>query len=96
LTSSRSWFVGDFACRAYREVPVIHGFLVDGKHLYMSLTSVEDGRLSGAPNPYTAELKPEQPERDVVAHHLISVFEGWFEHLWTTSRRVWPPEVARA
>jgi hypothetical protein len=79
-----------FACRVYSEVPVIHGFLINDKQLFVSMCSVGNQRLVGSPNPYLFVERPDTPGKDVGGAHLLTVFETWFQHLWRKGRRVWP------
>lgn len=79
-----------FECRAYSEVPVIHGFQLDGNTLFISACGIRRGGLIGAPNPYFRLERPESAGDDEVGAHLFEVFEGWFEHHWKKGRKIWP------
>ena len=83
-------------CRAYNQLPPLHGFLVDSRLLHVSMCSVEGGRLIGEPNPYTSLVRPSARLVDRTGAHIFDVFESWFEFLWKKSRSVWPIEGPRA
>lgn len=80
----------EFSCRAYSDIPVIHGFLANQRKLTISLCSVNKGKLVGAPNPYLAFEYPSQTSRDRTAMYLFKVFNAWFDFRWERSRPIWP------
>jgi hypothetical protein len=74
-----------FECRAYSNVPVIHGFLVNGSALLLTLTGMGAGKLIGAPNPYWRFVR--RPEDTA---HLFGAYSQWFDHIWGEARKIWP------
>lgn len=79
-----------FECRAYGDVPVLHGFLCNSDTAFLSLCRIEEGKLVGAPNPYIRLDRPKDQESDVAAEHFLSAFEDWFALAWARARRVYP------
>ena len=94
----RAYFAGDVShlrrrnvnitIAAYDEVPIVHGFLVNDKQLFISVCGIKDGRLLGSPNPYLVFEKPTVREKDRAGHHFCQVFRGWFDHYWQNARVV--------
>jgi hypothetical protein len=80
----------NFECRAYSEVPTIHGFLFGEDTVLLTLCGIEGGKLIGSPNPYITLKRTPQATREDAAGHFIGAFKGWFEHRWRSSRKVWP------
>lgn len=75
-----------FECRASPIVPVIHGFLVNGTVLLLSLTrTAVDGRLLGGGNAYWRFSKQAGHE---ATDHFFSAFSDWFSYGWTTGTPV--------
>jgi hypothetical protein len=73
-----------FECRAYGSLPVMHGFLIKGAGLLLSVCDIRDGRLQ-------ADRLPYWEFADAPANtHMITCFSNWFEHLWTTGTSVYP------
>lgn len=76
-----------FRCRAYRTVPVLHGFLVNRENLLVSLCGIENNYLTGARNRYLQFHVKEDKE---LAENYIRIFESWFSACWKTGLKVWP------
>lgn len=79
-----------FECRAYDEIPTLHGFLFNDDVVLLSLCAIRNNKLFGMPNPYLRLSRPGHPLRDEAALHFIEAFESWFEHRWRSARQVWP------
>lgn len=81
-----------FACRAYSEVPIVHGFLIDEQILFASFCA-DDGTVLTIPPSYIRfDSKPGSPSEldTTTAEHFIRVFSGWFNSRWEKARPVWP------
>lgn len=74
--------------RAYKELPVVHGFLFNDEHLFISVCGITDGKLVGSPNPYLVYEKPSARARDLMSDHFHKVYRGWFDELWSHSRKI--------
>lgn len=79
-----------FACRAYRSVPFVHGFLVNDSFLLMTLLKRQkDGKVVALDNSYLRF-----PARNETNEHTIRAYSDWFNHAWETSQRwVWPSQA---
>jgi hypothetical protein len=65
--------------RSYDLPPVLHGFLVDDRHLYLGFTEFAQGKLHGGEFGY---LYLDRKHADPMAAHLFRVYRSWFEHHW--------------
>lgn len=65
--------------RSYDLPPVLHGFLVDNRHLYLGFTEFAQGKLHGGEFGY---LYLDSKHTDPMTAHLFRVYRSWFEHLW--------------
>lgn len=65
--------------RSYDLPPVLHGFLVDDRHLYLGFTEFAQGKLHGGEFGY---LYLDGKHTDPMTAHLFRVYRSWFEHLW--------------
>ncbi|NMG63630.1 hypothetical protein GPA19_01515 [Azoarcus indigens] len=88
-----------FACRVYAEAPLMHGFLVDDRILFVGLCS-NDGK-AWTTSPYIQFIRNPEKRSELdgdIARHFIQVFEGWFDAHWNApaARRVWPHESIQA
>ena len=77
-----------FECKAYSEVPTMHGFLFNDNALFVTLCGIEDKKLLGAPNPYLRLDSPRHPSSDQAAVHFLNSFESWFQHRWHKARKI--------
>lgn len=75
-----------FECKAYRGVPLLHGFLINRDVLFLNMCSFSDKRLSSAKSFLVFRNEP----KNEVANDYISVFATWFDHIWASARSVWP------
>lgn len=76
-----------FECRGYGTVPVIHGFLINGSVLFLTMTRIDNGELIGAPNAYLKFVA--SPGQESISH-AFRAFSDWFEQLWTHGSAIWP------
>jgi hypothetical protein len=65
--------------RSYDLPPVLHGFLVDDRHLYLGFTEFAQGKLHGGEFGY---LYLDSKHTDPMTAHLFRVYRSWFEHQW--------------
>jgi len=79
-----------FECRAYNEIPTVHGFLFNDSVIFLSFCSIKNEKFFGAPNPYLRLDSPLYPSHDEVTVHFIQSFKLWFEYLWRNARKIWP------
>lgn len=75
-----------FECRAYSDVPLLHGFMINKDVLFLNMCSLPDERLSSAKSFLVFRTEP----KNEVANDYISVFATWFDHIWASARSVWP------
>ena len=81
-----------FECRAYSQVPIVHGFLMQQHKLLLTMLLVKDGKMFAIPNPYW-ELnypKTKSTVRNRTVRHTFEAYERWFDHQWSKARPVWP------
>jgi len=83
-----------FHCRAYRAVPVLHGYLINRTVLLVSLCGVEKGCLRGARNPYL-HFNKNTDEDTEMAQKLIEIFYSWFSLYWDKGVHIWPQKRAK-
>lgn len=75
--------------RAYREIPVMHGFLVQDQALLWSMCDISpEGKLEATRTPY---FRFKLGER-AYSSHVVNSFEHWFDYHWKTAGRIWPPD----
>lgn len=67
--------------RRYGIPLMLHGFLVNGEHLYLGGTEFDSGKLSGGQFPYLYLTLNET----AIRRHLFAQFQTWFDHLWGQS-----------
>ncbi|MGV9300598.1 hypothetical protein [Amycolatopsis sp. NPDC003676] len=65
--------------RSYDLPPVLHGFLVDNRHLYLGFTEFVQGKLHGGEFGY---LYLDRLAADPMTAHLFRVYRSWFEFQW--------------
>jgi hypothetical protein len=63
--------------RLNKNIPIIHGFLVNDKHLLWSFLDIKDGKISGGDNFYHYST----PE-DSLGQYYINIFRNWFDAWW--------------
>ncbi|MGW4525476.1 hypothetical protein [Amycolatopsis sp. NPDC004378] len=71
--------------RSYDLPPVLHGFLVDDRHLYLGFTEFAQGKLHGGEFGY---LYFDSKGADPMTAHLFRVYRSWFEHHWKHGTRL--------
>jgi hypothetical protein len=69
----------DFEIRSNSEIPFFHGFVIDKKHLFLSFTEVDKGKINGGNFPYLY-IKIDRTSK--INRHLFNMFLTWFEYLW--------------
>jgi hypothetical protein len=81
-----------FACRTYRSVPFVHGFLVNRSFLLLTLLKRQkDGRVVSSKNSYLRF-----PLRNETNEHMFRVYSDWFNYEWKMSQRqIWPRHETR-
>lgn len=65
--------------KSYEIPPVIHGIMINRKHLFLGLTEFDSGKLFGSNCPYIY-LKYRNKSRTTM--HYFSAFERWFNYTW--------------
>ncbi|MFK0246251.1 hypothetical protein ACIQUM_16235 [Amycolatopsis azurea] len=65
--------------RSYDLPPVLHGFLVDNRHLYIGFTEFSHGKLHGGEFSY---LYLDRKKTDPMTAHLFRVYRSWFDYHW--------------
>lgn len=68
--------------RQYDIPPVIHGFLINNKYLFLSFTEVESNKIKGGSFPYTFM---EYNHSSKLNCHYFNMFKTWFSHTWNMS-----------
>jgi hypothetical protein len=72
--------------KAYSRLPVLHGFCIDRKILFFSLTEIEKGtQLSGGLGNY---LSIEESSATYFQKRFLGSFLSWFDFYWRESRTV--------
>lgn len=80
-----------FECRAYGCEPVMHGFLLDNKQLYVGFHF----SASLSPLPYLEFSATDDNGLDAdVSSQFTAVFRIWFDQQWKNARAIWPLESA--
>jgi hypothetical protein len=81
----------EFECRAYCELPRMHGFSVQDHALLLSMCDIDqDGKLDATSTPYFRFNAKDAAH----SQHVIVCFQNWFDYRWErASRQVWPPQV---
>lgn len=81
-----------FECRAYADLPTMHGFLFNDEALFFTVCGIKKGKLAGSANPYIRFDRGggAEGQGDDSPAHFIGAFEDWFEERWRHARRVWP------
>lgn len=74
----------DVEIRSYKLPPVIHGFLLNNKHLFLSFTEIDSGKLKGGSFPY---VYMEFNHSSRLNKHYFNMFKTWFEHIWNSSKQ---------
>jgi len=72
--------------RSYSLPPVVHGFLLNNKHLFLSFTEIENGKLKGGTFPY---VYMEFNFSSRLNRHYFNMFKTWFEHIWSSSKQTY-------
>jgi hypothetical protein len=78
----------NFECRAYANLPLLHGFLIDPQGvLLLTFCDVKNNQLIGRPNPY---WRLDNTPTSEISTHFFSVFRNWFAYYWKSGSKVWP------
>jgi hypothetical protein len=79
-----------FECKAYGQLPIMHGFMFNNEVLFFSLCNVKRGRLVGSPTPYIEMSTSRAKPSDRTSKYFLEAFNGWFEYYWEHGRKIWP------
>jgi hypothetical protein len=69
------------AIQAYSVAPIIHGFLLNHRYLFLGFTEVKNGVVDVAKVPYVCIERSGENNSG-----LFNVYESWFRYLWSKSR----------
>jgi hypothetical protein len=75
-------------CRAYSTLPLIRGFFIAGKALFLSMQTIRHGRMEGSATSYLRFDVAGVPESP-----FIGGFTSWFDHQWKVGRSIWPSDT---
>ena len=83
-----------FECRASSRVPFVHGFLMRGHKLLLTMLLMKNGKMAGTPNPYWDLDYPKtaSTSRRRTVRYSFEAYEQWFDQQWEDARLVWPTE----
>jgi hypothetical protein len=84
-----------FECRKYSRVPFVHGFLMQGHKLLLTMLLVKDGKMKAISNPYWELDYPTTTStaKNRTVRHSFEAYELWFDQQWQTARPVWPAAI---
>ncbi|HZY80951.1 MAG TPA: hypothetical protein VFE50_15620 [Cyclobacteriaceae bacterium] len=69
--------------RSYDLPPVIHGFVINNKHLFISFTEVSNEKLKGGTFPY---CYMEFDHTSDLNRHYFNMYRTWFDYMWDSSK----------
>ena len=72
--------------RQYDSPPVIHGFLINEKFLFLSFTEIQKNKIKGGSFPYTFM---EYNHSSKLNCHYFNMFKTWFEYTWHISNSIY-------
>ncbi len=72
--------------RKYAQPPIIHGFLVNNKYLFLSFTEIKKGKLQGGYLPY---IYIEYNKTSLMNQHFFEMFKTWFDYIYHNSPLVY-------
>lgn len=77
-----------FQCRAYSDLPRMHGFDVQDDALLLGMCDIdEEGRLDASRTPYFRFNAKNRAH----SQHVIASFQHWFDYRWNRATRIiWP------
>ncbi len=73
--------------RQYNLPPIIHGFIINNKHLFLGYTEIEGSKLMGGLKPYIY-LNKQEHNSSLIALHYFACFRSWFDYYWNISTPV--------
>ncbi|WP_428912153.1 hypothetical protein [Niallia sp. Krafla_26] len=65
--------------KTYDDLPIIHGFSINNRYLFFSLTSFEDGELTGGFGGYGYY---ESGKSGKTFEYFLESFKNWFDYYW--------------
>lgn len=65
--------------KKYDIPPIIHGFNINDKYLFIGFTRVSKGKLTGGADPY---LFLNYNSNSNISEHYFDVYNSWFDFLW--------------
>jgi hypothetical protein len=72
----------DVEIRAYDTPPIFHGFIINEKHLFISFTEIQLGKIKGGVFPY---MYMQYDKTSKLNQHYFRMFKSWFVHIWDKS-----------
>lgn len=72
----------EIALKSYVLPPVVHGFLINKKHLFMSFTEIKKSKIKGGSFPY---IYMELDFTSELNKHYFNMFQTWFDYTWEKS-----------
>jgi hypothetical protein len=78
----------EFQCRAYSDLPRMHGFGVEDFALLLGMCDIdEEGKLDATRTPYFRF----NAKNNTHSQHVIFSFQHWFDYRWSRATRIiWP------
>jgi hypothetical protein len=73
--------------RQYDYYPLIHGFIINKKHLFLGFTNIENGKLIGGTQPYIHLIKTVNTTSHLT-NHYFQFFTDWFRLYWEESKEI--------
>jgi hypothetical protein len=71
--------------KSYQCLPIIYGFILNDKHLFLGFTEIIDGKIMGGTTPYIY-LKFNKTSKLNV--HYFNMFNSWFNKFWGSSNTI--------
>ncbi len=75
----------DLKLRSYSAPPVMHGFMINKKHLFLGFTEIKNHKLYGGGFPYQYYKFQKSSDSNV---HCFQVFNSWFDYTWKNAKEV--------
>ena len=68
--------------KSYDLPPIIHGFMINNKYLFLSFTEIKNKKLMGGFLPY---IFIEYDHTSSLNRHQFDMFKTWFDYTWSIS-----------
>lgn len=68
--------------KSYDLPPVIHGFMINDKYLFLSFTEISEDKIVGGFLPY---IFIEYNHSSILNRHHFKMFKSWFDYTWKIS-----------